>query len=123
MRKITLSLILALSVSACDQIPFMSLAQEKFADQGFKTAIALIELHRVRTGEYPPTLQDIEFKGDWDPIYQTFVTYKKQESGYQLNMRDEEMAKKISYPEKFWSGLGLFSTNVQGFTANKPPTI
>jgi hypothetical protein len=31
-----------------------------FGDQHFKTAIALVELHRVRTGTYPSSLRDIK---------------------------------------------------------------
>lgn len=119
MRNIILALVLILSVSACDMSSFMPDAQGKFADQGYKTSIALIQLHYVRTGAYPSTLNDIKFTGDWDPIYQQFVEYKKIGEGYQLNIRDKEMAKELSYPKEFWSGLGLLSTNVQGFPANK----
>jgi hypothetical protein len=33
----------------------------KFGDQHFKTAIALIELRRVRNGSDPDTLKDLQF--------------------------------------------------------------
>src|SRR6202035_2425563 len=37
-----------------------------FGDQHLKTAVALIELHKVRYGTYPKSLSEIRFTGDWD---------------------------------------------------------
>ena len=61
-------------------------SDQTFGDQNFKTSIALIELHKVRTGEYPERLEDLEFLGDWDEIYLSGVEYNKLEDGYELNL-------------------------------------
>ena len=47
----------------------------KFGDQHLKTAVALIELHKVRFGRYPDSLRDLKFTGDWDQIALTNVRY------------------------------------------------
>ena len=39
-------------------------ANKQFGDQHFKTAIALIELHKVRFGEYPASLDSIKYTAD-----------------------------------------------------------
>jgi len=59
-----LCLLIAL-LSGCD---FSKKADKTFGDQHFKTSIALIELHKVRFGEYPRELSDLKFMGDWDRI-------------------------------------------------------
>lgn len=119
MRKIGFILVCVISLSACDPMSLMPGAQQKFADQGFKTMIALVELHRIRTGAYPNELTEIRFTGDWDPIYQQFVTYKKLDKGYKLDVKDQKLAKSMVYPRDFWSGLGLAATNVQGYRVDK----
>ncbi len=118
MKRALLLLFMAFLVSACDPMSFMPDAQEKFVDQGFKTAIALVELHRIRTGEYPNTLEEIRFTGEWDPLYSQFVEYNKLDNGYELNADQRQIKENLSYPPEFWRGLGLKSTNVQGFTGN-----
>src|SRR5713226_10480494 len=40
----------------------------QFGDQHLKTAVALIELHKVRFGKYPGSLSDLKFTGQWDQI-------------------------------------------------------
>jgi hypothetical protein len=47
----------------------------KFGDQYLKTAVALIELHKVRYGKYPDSLRDLKFTGDWDQIALVSVRY------------------------------------------------
>ncbi len=118
MKRSLLLLFMMFLVSACDPMSFMPDAQEKFVDQGFKTAIALVELHRIRTGEYPDSLGEIRFTGEWDPIYSQFVEYKKLDNGYELNADQQQMKEKLSYPPEFWQGLGLKSTNVKGFAGS-----
>ena len=49
----------------CD---FQQQADAKFGDQHFKTAIALIELHKARNGQYPESLKALQFTGDWDAL-------------------------------------------------------
>ncbi|MBK6836368.1 MAG: hypothetical protein IPG89_19740, partial [Bacteroidetes bacterium] len=39
-------------------------ANKQFGDQHFKTAISLIELHKIRFGEYPATLDSIKYSGE-----------------------------------------------------------
>lgn len=85
-----------------------------FADQNFKSAIAAIELHRVRTGAYPDALADIRFLGDWDALWQHAVEYRRVEDGYALDVRGASAeALEIEYPSEFWDGLGLRQSNLK----------
>ena len=80
----------------------------KFGDQHFKTAIALIELHKVRYGEYPASLDDLKFTGDWDAIIYNSVKYKKEKEGYSLLLTQGFTGKpNLSYPDEFYQGLGM----------------
>ncbi|SMC27928.1 hypothetical protein SAMN02745857_03034 [Andreprevotia lacus DSM 23236] len=98
----------------CD---FQKEADAKFGDQNFKTAIALIELHKVRYGHYPEQLSDIKYAGDWDGIGTSSVEYKRIGNGYELNItRGWVGAPTLSYPPDFWQGLGIVATNVGGLT-------
>ncbi len=90
---------LVFSVLACGQ--FRKQADAQFGDQNFKSAIALIELHKVRFGSYPEHLSDIRFTGQWDQIWMSAVTYTKLPDGYELDL-----------VRGFWRGLGLRKTNV-----------
>jgi hypothetical protein len=84
-----------------------------FGDQHFKTAIALVELHRVRTGTYPSSLRDIKYTGDWDAIAINSVEYQKLDTGYQLNLTRGWLGKpEITYPPAFWQGLGVVKSNL-----------
>ncbi|MBE9059838.1 hypothetical protein IQ256_02370 [cf. Phormidesmis sp. LEGE 11477] len=87
------------------------------ADQNFKRAISLIELHKLRFGSYPDTLNESAFRkhmGGWDSSIYRAVTYSKLEDGYELNSNSQENAQ-LNYPQAFWSGLGIIKTNVKGF--------
>jgi len=90
-------------------------AMEKFSDQHFKTAIALIELHKIRFGEYPATLDSLKFTGDWDQMIFTSVSYQKLDKGYELDLTNELFGKPDSliYPDEFWKGLGLVRSNMK----------
>jgi hypothetical protein len=87
----------------------------KFGDQGFKTAIALIELHKIRFGNYPEQLKDLQFTGDWDPISLNSVEYRRIGSGYELNLTRGwvSMPSTLTYPPAFWQGLGLVKSNLK----------
>jgi hypothetical protein len=99
------------SLSGCS---FQKQADQKFGDQHFKTAVSLIELHKVRFGEYPPTLKDLKFLGDWDQIALVNVEYKRLGTGYELNLTGGWVAKpELKYPDEFWKGLGLVKSNVK----------
>lgn len=101
-----------LSLNAC--AGFQERADAQFGDQNFKSAIALIELHKVRFGSYPEHLSDIQFTGQWDQLWMSAVEYTRLEDGYELNLiRGWVGTPKLSYPEEFWQGLGLRKSNVK----------
>jgi len=90
-------------------------ANEQFGDQHFKTAIALIELHKIRFGEYPASLDSLKFVGEWDKIIWSSVRYEKLDSGYSLDLVNGWMGKPktLEYPPTFWKGLGLIRSNMK----------
>ena len=107
-----LALGLALTIAGC---PFTEVADAKFGDQHFKTAIALIELYKVRHGQYPESMGEIDFVGDWDAMPISSVDYKKVSDGYELNLVRGWMGKpNLTYPAGFWTGLGLKKSNMKG---------
>lgn len=109
--RLSAALILAIALAGCD---FKKEADAKFGDQHFKTAISLIELHKVRNGSYPATLGELQFTGEWDQIALSSVEYKKLESGYELNITRGWLSKPtITYPKEFWQGLGLQKSNLR----------
>ena len=90
-------------------------ADSQFGDQKFKSAIALIELHRVRFGRYPNDLSELKFTGSWDQLWMSAVKYTKVEDGYELDLVKGWVGKpELDYPAEFWQGLGLRKTNVRG---------
>jgi hypothetical protein len=99
----------------------MPQADAKFTDQGYKSMLALIELHHLRTGTYPATLSAMPFIGKWDQIYAQFVSYKLTDSGYELHVKNASSAASLHYPQEFWQDLGLVATNVQGFPGYDVP--
>jgi len=104
-------LTLAPLLSSCD---FQSMADSKFGDQHLKTALSLIELHKVRYGAYPKSLQDLKFIGDWDRIALASVEYKLVAGGYELNVtRGFVKEPSLSYPPEFWQGLGAIKSNAR----------
>ena len=112
--KVAVAALALVIVVGCD---FQKEADVKFGDQHFKTVIALVELHKVRTGIYPAKLQDIQFMGDWDAIAISSVEYKKLDVGYELNVTLGWVAKpEIAYPKEFWQGLGLVRSNLKAGT-------
>ena len=114
MRKLKHAIvILALSfgLSTC---AFQKEADQKFGDQHFKTSIALIELHKVRFGEYPNSLKDLKFVGEWDRAALASVNYKKVANGYELDVVRGWVGKpQLSYPDEFWKGLGVVRSNMK----------
>jgi len=93
---------------------FQKEADRKFGDQHFKTALALIELHKVRFGEYPTSLKDLKFVGEWDQMALSSVAYKRLENGYELNVvRGWVGRPELKYPPEFWHGLGLVRSNMK----------
>ena len=110
--KFQLTVVLAASALACGQ--FRKQADAEFGDQNFKTAIALIELHKIRFGSYPDRLTDLKFTGQWDQIALSAVRYTKLNDGYELNVvRGWVGTPDLEYPDAFWQGLGLRKTNMR----------
>lgn len=90
-------------------------ANQKFGDQHFKTAIALIELHKVREGEYPSSLDSLKYLGDWDKAIFSSVKYTRLNDGYELDLINGWIGKpkNLKYPPEFWKGLGLVKSNLK----------
>lgn len=111
---IPVGIILLLAVLSCNFGDFQKEADAKFGDQHFKTAIALIELHKVRFGEYPKNLNELKFTGEWDKIIFSSVEYQRLENGYELNVvRGWAGKPELKYPEEFWKNLGLVKSNLK----------
>jgi len=110
--KTAVVLTIALSLGACD---FQKEMDAKFGDQHFKTTISLIELHRIRYNSYPETLKDLKFLGEWDQVALSAVEYRRVDGGYELNVKRGWVGSpELSYPNDFWKGLGLVSSNATG---------
>ena len=80
-----------------------------FGDQHLKTAVALIELHKVRYGKYPDSLSDLKFTGQWDQIALQSVRYYTNagRTAYYLEVERGWLGKPhLEMPEEFWRGTG-----------------
>ena len=110
-RLLVVVLATTLALSACTvQKEF----DQKFGDQHFKTSIALIELHKVRFGEYPNSLSELKFAGEWDQIALASVRYKRVATGYELDVVKGWVGKpELSYPPEFWRNLGVVRSNMK----------
>lgn len=109
---------LLLQVAGCR---FQRQMDGKFGDQNFKSAVALVELYKVRHGHYPQSLADLHYLGGWDPIYLRGVKYRRIGHGYELDIEHGWVGRpKLSYPPGFWHGLGIVATNVGGFSGDAP---
>lgn len=107
--KILLAVIL---ISGCDStFPGFD---EKFGKQHFVTTISLVELHKIRNGNYPETLKDLRYLGDWDAIALSRVRYEKVGAGYNLFVETGWMSEpELRLPVGFKQGLGLKNSNVE----------
>jgi len=86
--------------------------ETEFGDQAIKTALALIELHKVRYGTYPDTLRDLRFLGGWDQGIQYKVKYcpSADRTRYYIELERGWLAKPdLQMPEGFWTGTGYSS--------------
>src|SRR5689334_21021466 len=102
LTHVLISVLLSLAIAGC---AFQQEADRKFGDQHFKTAVALIELHKIRFGEYPASLQDLKFVGEWDQIALSSVAYTRLSNGYELNVTRGWVGKpQLEYPPEFWRG-------------------
>jgi len=112
MNKLILC-ILIIQLSYCKA--FTDRANNKFGDQHFKTAIALIELHKTRFNQYPESLEDLKYIGEWDKIAFSRVKYQKLLNGYKLDLTGGWIDKpnNLNYPKEFWNNLGLKESNMK----------
>lgn len=81
----------------------------RFGDQHLKTAVALIELHKMRYGRYPDSLRDLRFKGDWDAIALNSVKYypNLDRTAYYIEVHRGWVGKPdLQMPPEFWQGTG-----------------
>lgn len=108
-------LLLTLNLFACDQISnIQKNADNAFGDQHFKTAISLIELHKIRYGQYPENLEQLKFTGSWDLMALQSVSYKQNAEGYDLDVVNGWVGQpEIKYPDEFWQGLGIQHSNMK----------
>lgn len=80
-----------------------------FGDQHLKTAVALIELHKVRYRRYPDSLRDLKFTGEWDQAALMSVRYysSPNRDTYYIEVERGWMGKpKFGVPAEFWKGTG-----------------
>ena len=81
----------------------------QFGDQHLKTAVALIELHKVRFGRYPDSLHDLKFTGEWDQLALSSVRYYPgpNREHYYIEVERGWMGKPtLTMPPEFWRGTG-----------------
>ena len=80
-----------------------------FGDQNLKTAVALIELHKVRFGKYPETMHDLKFTGQWDqfPILSVAYYPNADRTRYYIEVEHGWIGKpNLQIPDAFWQGTG-----------------
>jgi hypothetical protein len=80
-----------------------------FGDQHLKTAVALIELHKVRFGRYPTSLSDLKFTGQWDQIALQSVRYypNADRTAYYIEVARGWVGRPdFVMPDEFWRGTG-----------------
>jgi hypothetical protein len=108
------AVLLAATLTVLGGCKFQSTIDNQFGDQNFKTAVALIELHKVRTGAYPESLKDLKFVGAWDLGALSSVEYRLLDGGYELNVtRGWAGRPDMKQPEEFWKGLGAVKSNMK----------
>ena len=83
------------------------------SDRELKCAVAQLELHRLRYGHYPQTLQDLRFLSQLDQSIVVNVAYfpNRELTGYYVEIRNGlnglSSAPKLEYPDEFWQGTGF----------------
>jgi hypothetical protein len=88
---------------------FTSKMDQQFGDQHLKTAVALLELHKLRTGRYPEDLKKLQFTGQWDLLALQSVRYVAAADGktYFVEVQRGWIGKpRIELPPEFWQGTG-----------------
>src|SRR5215813_9328701 len=81
----------------------------QFGDQWLKTSVALLELHKVRYGKYPSSLEDLKFIGDWDRNALARVRYysNQDRTAYYIEVETGWLGRpELRLPDEFWRGTG-----------------
>lgn len=92
----------------------------KFGDQHLKTTVALLELHRVRTGEYPHGLKELKYTGEWDQIALQRVRYcpSVDQKTYYVEVTHGWVGKpELKFPPEFWTGTGFRASGLKNCPA------
>ena len=106
-----ISLAMSLGIAAWQiyKLQFWRGPDVQFGDQHLKTAVALVELHKVRYGRYPDSLSDLRFTGAWDGIATSSVAYFVDDARthYCIEVQRGWVGKpKLEMPPEFWQGTG-----------------
>ncbi len=98
----------------------MKASQKMFAEHEFKKALSHIELYKLRNGQYPSSLSELQFLTAMDSSIFNTVTYTKIDTAYELNLKFEmhsldgqAEAVRLTLPAEFWDGLGCVKSNVK----------
>jgi hypothetical protein len=81
----------------------------QFGVQHLKTAVALIELHKIRYGRYPDSIRDLRFAGEWDQLALNSVRYypSPKRDAYFVEVERGWIGKPdLKFPPEFWKGTG-----------------
>lgn len=100
-------------------------SQHELFEEVFHRAISLIEMHKIRFGDYPENLSKpgiIQYLVADDLKVIQSISYQKLESGYELNVGTEELVR-ILLPDSFWQGLGVAKTNVASFSTQESTSL
>jgi hypothetical protein len=114
-KTFSLAITILFLLASCNFKKLEEQSNQTFGDQHFKTAVSLIELHKVRYGAYPENLDSLKYLGEWDYMVPSSVYYEKLEGGYQLDLVNgvNEKPKGLTYPREFWQGLGCVKSNLK----------
>jgi hypothetical protein len=100
-------------------------SQHESFEEVLHRAISLIEMHKIRFGDYPENISMpgvIQYLVADDLKVIQSISYQKIESGYELNVGTEDSVK-ILLPNGFWQGLGITKTNVVGFPTHERTSL
>lgn len=105
-----------------------SLYTDNYWVYNLKKAIIAIEFYKIKNSNYPSDINGEDFKAfleKWEFLYgednylleflEYNLIYLPQESGYELNLNQENNEIELELPATFWKGLGIVKTNVKGF--------
>ena len=99
----------------------LEFAGQMMADMEFKKAIANIELYKLRNGNYPNSLSELQFLSAMDSSIFQNVEYTRLDTVYELNLNFKlpsftdktTEGVQLHYPPEFWKGLGCVKSNLK----------